>query len=40
MAVSDPLDDEALKMVWAIADLLIDRGYFIRAELVRNLRGK
>jgi hypothetical protein len=32
--------DEALKMVWAIADLLIERGYFTRADLVRNLRGK
>jgi hypothetical protein len=32
--------DEALKMVWAIADLLIERGYFTRADLMRNLRGK
>jgi hypothetical protein len=32
--------DEALKMVWAIAELLIERGYFTRADLMRNLRGK
>lgn len=32
--------DEALRTVWAIADLLIERGYFTRAELLKALRGK
>ncbi|MCA1828324.1 MAG: hypothetical protein ABR567_19720 [Myxococcales bacterium] len=30
--------DEALRMVWAMADLLIERGYFTRAELMKKLR--
>ena len=37
-AASSEAGDEALKMVWAIAELLIERGYFTRAELMRNLR--
>jgi len=32
--------EEALRMVWALADLLIERGYFNRAELMKALRGK
>ena len=39
-SASSEAGDEALKMVWAIAELLIERGYFTRAELMRNLRGK
>lgn len=30
--------EEALRMVWAMADLLIERGYFTRAELMKKLR--
>ncbi|HUJ26017.1 MAG TPA: hypothetical protein VLW85_08370 [Myxococcales bacterium] len=30
--------EEALRMVWAMADLLIERGYFSRAELMKKLR--
>jgi hypothetical protein len=32
--------EEALRMVWAMADLLIERGYFTRAEVMKALRGK
>jgi hypothetical protein len=32
--------EEALRLCWALADLLIERGYFTRAELMRALRGK
>jgi hypothetical protein len=31
--------DEALRMVWAMADILIERGYFTRAELMKKLRS-
>src|SRR5438105_331629 len=31
--------DEALRMVWAMADLLIEHGYFTRAELMKKLRS-
>jgi len=31
--------EEALRMVWAMADLLIERGYFTRAELMKKLRA-
>src|SRR5436305_413633 len=31
--------EEALRMVWAIADILIERGYFTRSELMKKLRG-
>ena len=34
VAFSDPLDEDAL------ADLLIERGYFTRAELLKSLRSK
>ena len=37
---SSQAGDEALGMVWAIAELLIERGYFTRAELMRHLRSK
>ena len=30
--------EEALRMVWALADLLIERGYCTRAELMKKLR--
>jgi hypothetical protein len=30
--------EEALKMVWSIAELLIERGYFTRADLMKSLR--
>ncbi len=32
--------EEALRMVWAMADVLIERGYFTRAELMKALREK
>jgi hypothetical protein len=32
--------EEALRMVWAMVDLLIERGYFSRAELMKALRAK
>ena len=38
--VANESGDEALKMVWAIAEVLIEKGYFTRAELMRSLRGK
>ena len=31
--------EEALRMVWAMADILIERGYFTRAELMKKLRS-
>lgn len=30
--------EEALRMVWSLADLLIERGYFSRADLMKSLR--
>lgn len=32
--------EEALRTVWALADLLIERGYFTRADLLMSLRKK
>jgi hypothetical protein len=32
--------EEALRMVWALADVLIEKGYFTRTELTRRLRAK
>jgi hypothetical protein len=32
--------EEALRMVWALADMLIERGYFTRSELMKALREK
>jgi hypothetical protein len=32
--------EEALKMVWSIAELLIERGFFTRADLMKSLRKR
>ena len=32
--------EEALRMIWALADLLIERGYLTRADLMKSLREK
>jgi hypothetical protein len=32
--------EEALRLLWALGDLLIERGYFSRAELMAKLRGR
>ncbi|MBS2025472.1 MAG: hypothetical protein JST92_23990 [Deltaproteobacteria bacterium] len=40
VASTNESGDEALRTVWAIADLLIERGYFTRAELMKTLRSK
>jgi len=32
--------EEALKLVWAMSDLLVEKGYFSRSELMAKLRGK
>jgi len=32
--------EEALRLLWALTDLLIERGYFSRAELMQKLREK
>jgi hypothetical protein len=32
--------EEALRMMWALTDLLIERGYFTRAELMKSLRSR
>lgn len=32
--------NEALRTVWALAEILIERGYFTRADLMKGLRGK
>ena len=32
--------EEALRMVWVLADLLIEQGHFTRAELMKRLRAK
>ena len=32
--------EEALKLVWAMSDLLVEKGYFTRSELMAKLRGK
>ena len=39
-AASDGSGEEALHMVWALADLLIERGYIDRATLMKKLRAK
>jgi hypothetical protein len=39
-ARSDESGEEALRMVWAIADVLIERGYLTRADLMKRLRAK
>jgi hypothetical protein len=41
-AAAAPSDsgEEALRMVWSLADLLIERGYFSRSELMKALREK
>ena len=39
-AAADGAGEEALRTVWALAELLIERGYFTRAELMKTLRGK
>jgi len=38
--VADGSGEEALRMAWAIADLLIERGYLNRADLMKKLRAK
>lgn len=32
--------EEALRMIWALADLLVERGYLSRADLMKRLREK
>lgn len=32
--------EEAMRMLWALSDLLIEKGYFSRTELMAKLRGK
>jgi hypothetical protein len=39
-AAASDSGEEALRMVWALADLLIERGYFTRLELTKHLREK
>lgn len=39
-AAADGAGEEALRMAWALADLLIDGGYINRADLMRKLRAK
>jgi hypothetical protein len=40
VAAGSDSGEEALRMVWAMADLLIERGYFTRAEVMKALREK
>ena len=40
VAASEGAGEEALRTVWALADLLIERGYFSRAEMMKSLRSK
>jgi hypothetical protein len=43
VASAPPVSDageEALRMMWMLADLLIERGLFTRAELTRRLRAR
>jgi hypothetical protein len=37
---ADGSGEEALRMVWALADLLIERGYIGRSDLMKKLRAK
>jgi hypothetical protein len=39
-AAASDSGEEALRMVWALADLLIERGYLTRLELTKHLREK
>ncbi len=39
-AASHDAGEEAMRMLWALADVLIDKGYLSRSELMAKLRGK
>jgi hypothetical protein len=40
VAASHDAGEEALRLMWAIGDLLIEKGYLSRAELMAKLRSK
>ena len=39
-AAGSDAGEEALRLIWAMSDLLIEKGYFSRTELMGKLRGK